>query len=211
MTCKHLTLDFEFVCFTDDTTGIAQEIRTESLPIIPVEGWWFKPIFFDPNLCLNGTILFLDLDLIIFENIDKLFEFNPGKFCIIQDFNRASIKNIDRFNSSVFRLETGQNQEVFTKFVDSNFDATKRFLGDQEWIRHCVGNQFVYWPTKWIQSYKWEMRGRPSLDDAPNGQKDFKINGDPHIQKETAIAVFHGNPNPHVCKDQWVIDNWQNV
>lgn len=209
MVKRNLTINYEFVCFTENAEGINEEIRIEPLPPHALSGWWFKPYFFDPNLPLKGTILFLDLDMIIFRNIDNLFTHDPNQFYIIRDFNRYAIQNYNKFNSSVFRINTGQHPEVWRNFIANADSIMKRYHGDQDWIRVCITQNFNYWPDEWIQSYKWEMRGRPEFDKLPKGKRDFKVNGDPVIKKETAIAVFHGDPNPHNCKDQWVIDNWK--
>jgi len=209
MVKRNLTLDYEFVCFTENAQGIHKEIRIEPLPALPVTGWWFKPMFFNPNLGLKGTLLFLDLDLVIFRNIDSLFTYEEGKFCIIRDFNRYIIKNYDKFNSSVFRLNTGQHSQVYTDFIKDPKNVSRRHFGDQDWIRYVIKNNFEYWPEEWIQSYKWEMRGKPRFDNQPRGVRDFLVPGDPTIKDQTSIAVFHGDPNPHVCKDQWVIDYWK--
>ena len=94
MVKRNLTVPFEFVCYTEDSSDIDTDIRVEPIQIIPgVSGWWYKPMFFNPNLGLKGTILFFDLDVIIFNNIDNLFSYEAGKFCIIRDFNRHVIKN----------------------------------------------------------------------------------------------------------------------
>ena len=209
MVKQNLTIDYEFVCFTENAEGIDKDIRIESLPELPVKGWWFKPMFFNPKLPIKGTLLFLDLDLIIFKNIDHLFTYKPGQFCIIRDFNRYILKKYDKFNSSVFRLTTGQHTDVYNDFVKDPLSISRRWHGDQDWIRYKIKTNYVYWPDEWIQSYKWEMRGKPRYDNKPRGQRDFMTPGEPEIKDQTAIAVFHGDPNPHNCKDQWVIDNWK--
>ena len=209
MVKRNLTLDYEFVCFTENPVDIDPNIRIEPLPLLPVTGWWFKPMFFNPKLGLKGTLLFLDLDMIIFKNIDHLFTYKEGTFCIIRDFNRYLIKNYNKFNSSVFRLTTGQHPRVYYNFLKDPKSVVRRYPGDQDWIRKEITNNFEYWPDEWIQSYKWEMRGKPKFDNKPRGSRDFLIPGDPRVLEETSIAVFHGDPNPHNCKDQWVIDNWQ--
>ena len=210
MVKRNLTLDYEFVCFTEDATGIDPAIRIEPIPLISgVTGWWYKPMFFNPNLGLKGTVLFFDLDVIIFENVDYLFTFEPNKFCIIRDFNRQFIKNYNKFNSSIFRLDTSMHSEVYTNFMKDPNGPMRRYHGDQDWIRATIPDGgFAYWPEEWIQSYKWEMRGKPRYDSQPRGHRDFAENGIPKILDETSVAVFHGDPNPHNCKDQWVIDNW---
>ena len=210
MVKRNLTVPFEFVCFTENPLGINEEVTVKPLTLLAgVQGWWYKPLFFNPNLGLDGTILFLDLDLIVFKNIDKLFSYKPGQFLIIRDFNRHVIRNYDKFNSSVFRLTPGQHSNVYTDFVKSPVATSKRFHGDQDWIRASVKNGFEYWPDEWIQSYKWEMRDRNDLTKMPNGKRNFNHIGIPRIKNETNIAVFHGEPNPAECMDPWVVDNWQ--
>jgi hypothetical protein len=149
--------------------------------------------------------------MIIFRNIDRLFSYKPGRFCIIRDFNRFVVRNFKKMNSSIFRLESGSMPRIYNDFIKSHNIITHRYPGDQDWIYANLKdtNDFEYWPDEWIQSYKWEMRGKPDFDSNPRGQRDFAVNGDPIIKDNTAIAVFHGDPNPHRCKDQWVIDNWK--
>jgi len=208
---RNLTVPFEFVCFTEDVTDINPDIRIEPIPLISgVQGWWYKPMFFNPKLGLNGTILFFDLDVVVFRNIDHFFIYEPNKFCIIRDFNRHVIRNYNKFNSSIFRLNTGQHSKVYNDFIKSPNIPIRRYHGDQDWIRATIKDgEYVYWPDDWIQSYKWEMRGRPKYDNKPRGQRDFAVNADPVIKDDTSVAVFHGDPNPHNCKDPWVIDNWK--
>ena len=42
-----------------------------------------------------------------------------------------------------------------------------------------------------------------------HGRKNFVSPGEPIIKSDTSIAVFHGDPNPDVCPDKWVVDNWR--
>jgi hypothetical protein len=210
MVKRNLNLSYEFVCFTECAKGLDKDIRVEPLSQIEgVHGWWYKPMFFNPNLPIKGTILFLDLDLIIFRNIDHLFTHNPGRLQVIRDFNRKVIKNYPKFNSSVVRFDTGKHRQVYTEFMKNPADVCRRFLGDQDWLYHQVKSDFDYWPEEWIQSYKWEMRNRPALDRSrAKGARDFTENAEPTVLPGTSIAVFHGDPNPHICKDEWVWQNW---
>lgn len=209
MVKRNLTVPFEFVCFTEDTTGIDPAITTKELPVSEkIQGWWYKPMFFNPGLGLRGTILFIDLDVIIFKNIDKLFTYKPGHFLIIRDFNRHLFKNYDKFNSSVFRLETGQHRKVYDDFIKDPTPIIRRYHGDQDWIRVCIKNDFYYWPDEWIQSYKWEMRNKAKLLRDKQGKRNFETPGTPTIKSDTSIAVFHGDPNPHDCIDPWCKENW---
>ena len=211
MVKRNLTINYNFVCFTEDSTDIDPNIKTIPLPVNKhVQGWWYKPFFFNPELEVQGTLLFLDLDMIVFDNIDKLFTYKPGEFCIIRDFNRMRIHDYKKFNSSVFRLETGQHTHVYTDFIKDIKTNSKRWHGDQDWMKHKITSGYDFWPDEWIRSYKWEMRGNPRLVlDKTNGGRNFPNIGTPNIDPGNSIAVFHGDPNPHNCHDPWVKENWK--
>jgi hypothetical protein len=212
MVKRNCTLDFEFVCFTENAEGLDENIRVEEIPPFPAMkgaiGWWYKPMFFNKKLPIRGTILYFDLDVVVFRNIDNLFTHKPGQFLICRDFNRFIIKNYQKFNSSVFRLDTGQHPYVWDDFIRNPSEPIRRYHGDQDWIRVKITANFDFWPDDWIQSYKWEMRGKPRML-GHKGNRDFEKPGDPKILNNTNVAVFHGDPNPHYCKDPWVRDNWK--
>ena len=150
----------------------------------------------------------MDLDIIIFKNIDHLFDYKPGEFCVLRDFNRCIQSNWDRMNSSIFRLHPGQHQNVYTEFMKDPKYHAARYHGDQDWLYANVKSQFEFWPDEWIQSYKWEMRGRPEMN-RTSGKRNFAMKGQPTILPETSIAVFHGDPNPKDCVDDWCRENWR--
>ena len=210
MVKRNLTIPFEFVCFTEDATDIHPDIK-----ILPIEvnsdikvGWWYKTLFFNKDLPLKGTILFFDLDVIIFQNINKLFEYCPGEFCIIRDFTRHQIKDWKKFNSSVFRLTVGDHSYVYDNFMQDVSTNTRRLHGDQDWIYAQVKKDYKFWPDEWIQSYKWEMR-KNAVTKRQNGVRNFVEPGMPVLLPETSVAVFHGEPNPHNCIDPWCKENWK--
>jgi hypothetical protein len=210
MVKRNLTVPFEFVCFTEDHKNINREIRIEPLPVRnDISGWWYKPYFFNPELSIQGTILFLDLDVIIFNNIDYLFTYKPGRFCIIRDFNKVTSPSWNKFNSSAFRLQSGQHSQVYRNFISNPREISKRFHGDQDWLFNQITTDFEFYPDEWLQSYKWEMRGKPYMQRDSTGVRNFVTPGEPKILSNTSIAVFHGEPNPHNCIDQWCKENWR--
>jgi hypothetical protein len=83
---------------------------------------------------------------------------------------------------------------------------TKRFHGDQDFIFKHIKN-VSFWPDEWIQSYKWEMRNRGDLVKI-DGKRNFKKTDNPVVKRDTSIAVFHGEPDIHDCKDEWVKTQW---
>jgi len=215
MVRRNCTVPFEFICYTDDTTGLNNSIRTMDLTgAYGVTGWWHKPLLFNPNNPIGDpgdTILYTDLDVIIFRNIDKLFSHKQGKFCVIRDFNRSANPQWQKFNSSVVRWQIGQHPQIYNDFIKTAPTQVRRFHGDQDWLYSQVFNtkEFEFWPDEWIMSYKWEMRNRPPMHRRPDGVRDFISPGVPAVKPETSIAVFHGDPQPANCQDPWCIENWR--
>ena len=202
--CKrNCSVPFNFACITENTKGMSPEIVHIPLPSYNLSGWWFKPWVLSKEFPLDGTILFLDLDLVIIKNIDNLWLHEPEKFCIIRDFNRYRIPNWHKFNSSIFRFESANYHFLWDNLV-SDFSQIKKFHGDQDWIHSQLKHGFSFWPEKWIQSYKWEIRNRSEITN-----KRFREIANPEVNPETSILVFHGEPNPHDVKDPIIVDNWR--
>ena len=211
MVRRHTTVPYEFVCFTDDVRGIDEHIRTIRLQEIGVHGWWYKVMFFDKNFPLEGNLLYFDLDIVIHDNIDKLFTYDMERFTICRDFNRSLRYDWSYMNSSVFRMKSRSLGYVYDNFFKEHAMHMRRFHGDQDWIHAQISPEkgaWSFWPDNWIRSYKWEMRDRNDLQKI-NGVRNFTTKGVPKIGKQSCIAVFHGEPHPHQCKDDWVIENWK--
>ena len=206
MVSRHLTVDYEFVCLTEDPNGLNKNIRVIPLDTKgDISGWWYKPTIFNPSLGLEGTILFLDLDVIIFNNIDMLFSYEPDKFCIIDDFY-AKRKKSHGMNSSCFRFIGGSNSNVYYEFVKNSQDIMRTMHGDQDWMQKVITENYSYWPHSWIKSYKWEMHREADI--TKRGDR-YIVNGEPIIDKDSSIAVFHGNPKPDQIDHKWCIENWR--
>lgn len=202
--CKrNSTVPFNFSCITEIADDLDLNITHIPLPSYNITGWWFKPWVFSKEFPIKGTILFLDLDLVIINNIDHLWSYNPDQFCIIRDFNRCRIPNWNKFNSSVFRFNSDNYHFIWDNLV-SDLSRIKKFHGDQDWIYDQLKHGFSFWPEKWIQSYKWEIRNKSELSN-----KRFKEISNPKVNPETSILVFHGEPNPHDVKDPIIVDNWR--
>ena len=205
---RHTTVPFEFHCITDDPKGLDAHIKTIKLPNDPwIKTWWSKLWMFGSHFPLQGNILYFDLDIIVFKNIDNLFNHNLDKFMIIRDFNRCRIKDWKLCNSSVMRWNTGTMNYLWDDFVANPNKVMQNNHGDQDWITKRAEQDTNYWPDDWIRSYKWEMIGYKDTK-ARRGPK-YIFEKKPTITNENRIAVFHGEPKPFNCGDQFVIDNWK--
>lgn len=211
MVKRHCTLDYEFVCLTDDARDINNNITILPLPG-GIAGWWCKPYMFSKDLPLNGTVLYLDLDVVIASNIDKLFTYQPNNWCTIRDFTRVMRPKWHKYNSSVVRFQTGQLDFVWEEFDRDKINIQRRLHGDQDWLWEATRNkQAMLYPDSWIQSWKWEVRKDKTFKPGGvKGKRTFNTIDDlakPRV--ECAVCVFHGDPNPEHCLDPWVVDNWR--
>lgn len=191
MVQRHCSYNHKFVCLTDDTSGLKSDITTISLQTHKdIHGWWYKTFLFDPKLGLEGSILFIDLDVVIFNSIDKFFDHNPDEFCISRGFRKD---NNNGMNSSCFRFNSGSHQFLYEDFMKNRTSIMSRLHGDQDWIQEQMTN-FSFWPDNWLMSYKWGM-----VD------KTKELN----YHNSTSVAVFHGEPKPHQIKTNWIEKHWR--
>ena len=208
--CKrNITTDYQFHCITDSPKDLDPHINTIQLPNDPaIKTWWSKLWMFGADFPLKGNILYFDLDVIIFNNIDHLFTHNPGKFHIIRDFNRCRVKDWKMSNSSVMRWEAGTMNYLWDEFKANSSKIMSQNHGDQDWITKRATDDINWFPDDWIRSYKWEMIGfKDTKLLNKDGKKIFRKPAD--ITPENKVAVFHGEPKPFNCGDEWVVKNWR--
>jgi len=208
---RNCTLDYEFVCLTDDAKGIDPNVKIIPLPG-GISGWWCKPYMFSKDLPISGTVLYMDLDVVIASNIDKLFTWEPNRWCTIRDFTRAMRPKWHKYNSSIVRFRTGELDFVWTEFDKDKISIQKRLHGDQDWLYEVTHKRqgAMLYPDSWIQSWKWEVRKDKTF--APGGIRGSRrLKTIEHVKPrvECCVCVFHGDPNPEHCNDPWVVDNWK--
>jgi hypothetical protein len=190
MVRRHLRGDFRFVCLTDRSEGVRAEVQC--LPIPPLalppgipERGWTKLTTFEADLHgLRGTALFLDLDVVIVDDITPFFE-QPGEFLIIHDWKRPWRVT---GNSSVYRFRLGAHPDVLATFrrdfeaIRANFRNEQAYLSD---FLHKQG-RLAYWPAAWCASWKYHCIPR------------FPANywRAPAIPVGARILIFHGVMNP---------------
>jgi hypothetical protein len=208
MVKRHTTVPYEFHCITDDPKGLDPQINVIPLPRDPwIKTWWSKLWMFGPQFPLQGNVLYFDLDLIIHNNIDALFDVKPGKFMIIRDFNRCRIPDWKNSNSSVMRWQTGTMDFLWNEFVADHKKILRRYHGDQDWITFRAKEEINHFPDEWIRSYKWEMIGFKDTK-SRRGPK-FVFLKEPKVTEQNKVAVFHGEPKPFNCGDKFVLENWK--
>ena len=200
---RHLKRPFRFVCFTDDAAGLRDDVQALPLPELGLPKGqgdlrWRKLAVFGKQLHdLQGSTLFLDLDLVIVDGLDAFFE-HPGKFLIIRDddlFRRKPQRKLnparDRFlhsvgNSSVFRFDIGQHSYILDAYLADPKGAAERYEISQQFqsAQLAAHGHLAYWPSDWCVSFKNAC--------VPRGLKSYLA--DPAVPAGARIVVFAGTP-----------------
>lgn len=199
---KHLSRPHRFICFTDSAEGLDDGIEVRPIPELGLPAGhndkrWRKLSVFRRDLGLEGTALFLDLDLVVVDDLGPFFT-QPGKFLIVRDddlFRHKPLRKLnaerDRFlhsvgNSSVFRFELGMHSYILDAFVADPEAATRDYEISQQFqsAQLAKHGHLDYWPKGWCVSFK--------NDCVPRGLTSYFRN--PECPEGTKIVVFAGNP-----------------
>jgi hypothetical protein len=216
MVRRNLTYEFKMVCFTDNQEGITAEVQCFPIPAMELPGglperMWKKLATLKEELYgLQGTALFLDLDIVIVDSIDPFFD-AEGEFLIIKDYKKQwRITG----NSSVYRFEIGKHGYVFDDFLANFNEIRKRHRNEQEYLTQAIYDKgkLSYWPKAWCPSYKYDCVSK----------YPFAFWANPRIPEGAKIIIFHGEINPHkaitggrgkwyryVKPAPWVADFWK--
>jgi len=216
MVKRNTTISFRFVCFTEDTDGIRPEVEIQPLPElnlpdnIPERGWRKLSVFAKDFAGLSGKTLFLDLDVVIVNNIDDFFTIS-GDFLIAFDDHKPKKKE---GNSSVFRFEIGKYPQIL-EYFENNFEQIRNEVRhEQAYLSREMNkvNKMQFWPTNWVPSFKYHC--------APSWLKSWFVA--PSIPKGAKIILFHGLPNPpeaikgvsgkwyrHIQPSPWIEKYWK--
>ncbi|MEL6790409.1 MAG: hypothetical protein AAFO78_07515 [Pseudomonadota bacterium] len=191
---RQMKSPFRFLCFTDDTTGLLNEIECHPLPPITLppdiaETPWRKLSLWQSPLAgiCDGDLLVLDLDLVITGPMDDFFTYAPGQFCVIENWSQPG-KAIG--NTSVFRMPIGQHTDIFEQFNADPETVRRHFRIEQQYISTRLPDQ-KFWPASWCLSFKHSILPRFPL----NWVKT------PSLPPDARIIAFTGHPDPDEARD----------
>ena len=188
---RNLTLQHRFVCFTDNKKGLKKGIEVFPLPPIkfkpgPERGWRKLSVFNKKLADLKGQALCLDVDVVIINNIDYLFE-EKGEFRILKDWGYPKESYVG--NSGCYRFNIGKHPDVL-EYFEKNFDKIReQFRNEEEYLSWKMKEKGIlqYWKPKTAISFKHGCMSAFPLN-------FFRTPKQP--TDETKILIFHGNPLP---------------
>lgn len=164
MVRRHLDRPFSFVCLTDRSAELPESIESFRIPSMQENvppngvGYWAKINLFNPWLaCLDGRVLYIDLDSLIVNDLSPIVD-APATFAITADAlveerqhidtDRYGRKLVRKFNSSVMVWDAGTHSDIWQAWRP---DVALRLSTDQDWIaeRH---------PDAYALPYEWFPR-----------------------------------------------------
>lgn len=195
---QHSQRGFDFYVFTDNAKQHPQDLGWNFVKLPDYSNfkgfkpWWYKLEIFNSANNIVGNNLYYDLDVVIINNIDDFWNWMPAEFRICQDFNRQFSKKVSHCNSSIMGWKDSSLDWLHKKFSSNIQGIVKDHRGDQDFIQAECKDQFVWWPTEWAMSWKWEIKGGGM--NRPHGEY---LSEYPYIiPVDTRIIVCHGHPNP---------------
>ena len=194
MVRRHFSQPFTFHCLTEEPEGLMEEVNVLPLSRNDLEGWWYKLSLFQKDFFgLHGEMIYLDLDVVIVDNIDFLAQ-QKGDFLIIKNWSRNRM-----WNSSVMRFKIGEHAYIWDRFLEKKEEVLSSYHGDQEWIFECVPDADV-WPEDKILSYKKSLDSKafPLLQKIGLCKPILSLfpQLDTPLPKGASVIIFHGKPDP---------------
>jgi hypothetical protein len=197
MVNRNMTQPFRFVCFTDSKEGISPEVEVFDLPPFKSAPLQTKGAYRKKTLCRSDLepfetgerFLYLDIDIVIMDNIDDLFDYLPEEdFIICYNWTRGG-GTIG--NSSVTMMRKGPLQYIVDDMENNFTDVQNRFkTASQEFLSYKVIEKYGhlnFWPDKWCRSFQTHYLPSKFLR---------WIKTPPEPPKDTKIVLFHGRVNP---------------
>lgn len=211
MVKNNLSCDVNFHVFTESSRPVPEHMIKHELvdwPGIagPRKSWWYKMQVFDPSR-ISGQVLYLDLDVVIVDNLDWILDLDVGYFWIIRDWKYLWKPTWMGPNSSVMLWNTDKFRFIWNGF--SNLDINKvvqLYRGDQDYLDTVLTtHNRKFFQEEFIKSWRWQIK---------DGGFNFKTRAHnlpktgSTISPGTKIMVFHGAPKPHEIQDPVIALYW---
>ncbi len=180
-----------FICMTDNRDGIRDEVEVLPCPEIAVPSshrnrpWRKVSLFADSERLfgLEGSWLFLDLDLVVTGDLNKFFDYCPDEpFVVMMNWTQLG-RGIG--NTSCYRFHVGSATELLDNLENNHENIFAVFPNSQTYISKTIGRK-AFWPDPWCVLFKVHCV-------PPWPQRFWKT---PVLPEGACVVAFPGNPNP---------------
>lgn len=160
MVKRNCSLPFSFYCMTENSIGLDSRVKVIDLDIsLDLESYWWKMCLF--NLDFKEPTLFFDLDIVIQNNFDFLFEQIDDKLLVLfsddagLDNRNTIILPVDnKINTSVIGFIPILFKDLYNNFIrDTDYNIVKYFGIDRfitaMYLDRCKPLSYDYYYYRW--------------------------------------------------------------
>lgn len=191
MVARNLTPPFTLYCLTDDATGIRPEVVCRPMPDMGFtmprtrRGIWNKARLWMPEVSgITGTVLFMDLDLVVTGSLDPFFEHGaPGDVILA----RNPVKPLERLGqTSIYRFPIGGLVPLWEAFRADPLGVAEEHTYEQRFVTRRAPGGVTFWPRGWVVHYRHHCA------------RVFPLNYvlEPRLPRGARVAIFAGQLNP---------------
>lgn len=167
---RNITGPFKFYCFTEDQKDLYPEVNIIPLDdSLRLERYWWKLTMFKDNIVGGDINLYFDLDVVIQNNINHLFNAHPTKLTIIDTSFYDDNDNFEQgsytyYNSSILCWKNNTQQFIYDKFIEQIDFWMNVYIGiDRFMFNEIDSKHFTPWDKKvWYFRTKLQVEGPPN-------------------------------------------------
>jgi len=209
----NMSIPYNFYCFTDDEEGLLLPIKKKRVYDLPLHSYWWKMTVFDKTMWDNNEpTLYLDLDVIIQNDITYLFErVNRELIRIgyigtepkIQEYEvSVGIKHYADVNSSIMLYHAQDMHLIYELFMREPEINIKKYFGMCRYLTHKHGydmTHFKYW-NDWYSAWKAYPAGQKIKDSPWQTMQTSECEVDIMMYPDSAICIM--NPPYWITENQ---------
>ena len=207
---RNISRDIRFHVYTESTRPVPAPMIRHDLTDLgisgPRRGWWYKMQLFNPEHHA-GPLLYFDLDTVIVNNIDWIWQQPLRYFWAVRDFKYLWRPHDYKINSSIMWWDTRQFEYVWSAFQREDIRRViSRNHGDQDYISNAIlDTDRRLFDTERVVSWRWQCQ-----DGGYNFSRKCYRHPDTGVRlgQRNSVIVFHGNPKPADLQDPILFRHW---
>lgn len=187
---RNITPPFRLICFTDDTAGLRAEVDTRPLPDFAYEppkntkGKWPKSRLWGDLGDVTGVVLFMDLDVVVTDNLDGFFAFGRPEDVVLARNATTPFEKLGQ--TSIYRMPVGALKPLQALFAADPQKVADEYRFEQRFVTRNAPGGVTFWPKGWVSHFRWHC--------VPT----FPLNylREPVPPKGTKVVIFPGATDP---------------
>lgn len=226
---RNTVADVRLICVTDDRAGLRREIEVLPYTVEPfherlfsemkARGWkspFQKVGLYRPGLVPDhtGSLILLDIDVVIVGNLDEIRDYAPGKVAMRYDWDRGKRSN-ELGHGSVEKFEPDKHGYIYENMARDPVKALDASFGREQIYTSRAADaagDFAALPDDWIASFKYDCRPRRPLNlllppHLPPGARVVSFHGAPKMHE--AVLGYRSDPFHSTRRASWLTDAWR--